>query len=162
MPIGPRLPTSNEAKKVVIDNMLEASKEMMRFLQVKFGSEIGGTRRAIDWLVEQQDRMDLRVFEECSELLVIHEADILLDQERRIREAGGGVAPPIDQSTDVIDLTGSGSAIDNPMVPQEPDQTTDVVDLTVEDDYARLKANQKAGKYVGKFKPFGKRDKDDL
>lgn len=36
----------------------------------------------------------------------------------------------------VIDLTGG--------------QETEVVD-----DYERLKANQKAGKYVGKFKPFG-------
>lgn len=162
IPEGPRLPTATESKKKAIDNLSDASIEIMHFLQKTFGSEIGGTRRAIDWLIENQHRMSPDVFAECSEVLVVHEAEIILAAEERIRKAGGSVLPPVDQGTDVIDLTGSGSATDNPRVPQEPDQTTDVVDLTVEDDYARLKANQKAGKYVGKFKPFGKRDKDDL
>lgn len=134
----------------------------MRFLQKTFGSEIGGTRRAIDWLVENQHRMSPDVFAECSEVLVIHEAEIILAAEERIRKAGGGVLPPIDQGTDVIDLTGSGSSTDNPRIPAESDQKTDVVDLTADGSVDRQAPGYKPGRRKKVLSPFGSYYKDEL
>lgn len=144
-----------------MSKVTDQARYVLEFLQKTYGSHEGGTRAAIDWLVDNQDRLALDVFNEVSELLVTHEAWLSMTAQERLDDqlqtgSSPGVLAEVDQTTPVIDLTGSsGSGATNPRVIEPVDQSTPV------DDYSRLKANQKSGKYVGKFKPFG-RSRDEM
>jgi len=148
------------------------TKAVLNMIQKRFGSDSQGVIDAQDWLISRPREVSPAMYDQLAAFLAAWDARRQnIDRGRKIsgsvwwgsrdRPVWNPPAGP-DQSTPVVDLTGSGS---NSGSGSSSGPT--VIDLTggqeteVVDDYERLKANQKAGKYVGKFKPFGSH-KDEL
>lgn len=142
-------------------NMSMETKALLKFIQDKFGSDSQGVIDAQDWLISRPREVSPTSYNQLAEFFAAWDARRQnLDLGRKLAKSiwwgsKGYNPPPIPDGAPVIDLTGSGSGSSSlpPVIDLTGGQDTDVVDE--EDDYARLKANQKAGKYVGKFKPFG-------
>lgn len=147
----------------MISAMSMEAKAVLNMIQKRFGSDSQGIIDAQDWLISRPREVSPAMYNQLAEYLAAWDARRQnIDRGRAVSKSAWWGArdsvwnPPPDQSTPVIDLTGtgsnsgSGSSSGPTVIDLTGGQETDVVD-----DYERLKANQKAGKYVGKFKPFG-------